>query len=649
MAEKHTLAVLIPCLNEEKGIASVVSEYRLAFPEARVLVVDNGSTDGTANAAQAAGAEVIREARRGKARAVATALNVIDEDLVLMVDGDGTYPAEGARLLFPLCEQGMDMATGLRTPEGAQAAVFRRFHRGGSALFHAAMHFVFGYAPGDLFSGLRLFSRRFYKNVPILFRGFELETELTIQAVEKGFRVAEAPVPFRERAEGTASKLRTVRDGIRILRMILVLFRDYRPFEFFGLVSALFFTAGLSAGFLPVREYFQTHLVGRFPLAILAAALMNLAVFSLLTGVMLESGPPSSSGGVADPAPQLPGMSPESSSGPRSGVVHILSQYLWPDDAPTGIYAEQFADALARSGVTVRLVGGTGTYRPGERPAPATPIERVAHRAGKRGHLLSTALEYESVRRAFASEITRSVSPGDVVVVTSAPPTTIGLIRQIHEKGARGVYWLQDFYPELIRGVVDFPRALRRRFSTAWRERLAQWDHVVKAAGNLGYHGANARVIRNWPTLDLGESRPFRPRTALYSGNLGWGHHLPSFLALCEKLRRRGVRDHGPGRRTRSRAPAGLDPGGAGAEAARRISSALTGMPRCISSRATRPSPRPSFRPSSGTLERRAARFSSPASRAGMEEERLAAEAADYRRHLPGPRRVRRRAGPGRA
>ena len=136
--------------------------------------------------------------------------------------------------------------------------MFRRFHRGGSALFRGAMRFAFGYAPGDLFSGLRLFSRRFYKNVPILFRGFELETELTIQAVEKGFSVGEAPVPFRERAKGSASKLRTVRERTgdpapdpRALP------RHHRPFEFFGLVSALFFTAGVAAGFLPVREYFQ--------------------------------------------------------------------------------------------------------------------------------------------------------------------------------------------------------------------------------------------------------------------------------------------------------------------------------------------------------------------------------------------------------
>ena len=149
---------------------------------------------------------------------------------------------------------------------------------------------MFHYEPGDLFSGLRLFSKRFYKNVPLLFRGFELETELTVQAVEKGFRLAEVAVPFRERALGSASKLRTVRDGVRILRLLFVLSRDYRPLVFFGVIALVFFAAGLAAGSLPVYEYYQTRLVGRFPLAILAAGLMNLSLFTLLTGVMLESG-----------------------------------------------------------------------------------------------------------------------------------------------------------------------------------------------------------------------------------------------------------------------------------------------------------------------------------------------------------------------
>ena len=327
-------------------------------------------------------------------------------------------------------------------------------------------------------------------------------------------------------------------------------------------------------------------------------------------------------------------MKPEPPPAPRPGVVHVLSQYLWPDDAPTGIYAEQLADAVAASGVRVRLVGGTGTYRAGERPAPATAIERVTHREGKRGRLISTALEYESVRRAFAAEIERSVSPGDVVVVTSAPPTTIGLIRQIHARGARGVYWLQDFYPELIRGVVDFPRPLRRRFAAAWAARLARWDLVVKAAGNLGYDGANARVIRNWPTLDLGAPRPFRPRTALYSGNLGWGHHLPSFLALCGKLRGEGfeitVQGDGPGL---ARLPDWIRSGPALKKPSDLVRAYWDAEVHLV---AGHPDLTTAVFPSKFWNARatgRAVLFSGLAG--AMEKEKAAAEESDYRRHLP--------------
>ncbi len=285
-----SVSVLIPCLNEEQAVADVVSEFRDAFPAARILVVDNGSVDETQIRARAAGAEVLLETRRGKGQAVSTAFSELDSDVVVMVDGDGSYPAEGARrLLEAFLADPVDMVTGIRTPS-QESRPFRPFHRLGSWLFAQAMRFVFSHSPRDLFSGLRLFSKRFYRNVPVLFRGFELETELTIQAVEKGFRLSEAPVPFRERAAGTSSKLRTLRDGFRILHLIFVLFRDYKPFFFFGAVSACFFLAGLTAGIVPIREYAATHMVGHFPLAILAAALMNLALFSLLTGVMLESG-----------------------------------------------------------------------------------------------------------------------------------------------------------------------------------------------------------------------------------------------------------------------------------------------------------------------------------------------------------------------
>ncbi len=285
-----SLAILIPCLDEEQGIASVVADYRREFPTARILVIDNGSSDSTAQRASDAGADVLREPRRGKGRAIATAFALLREDLVLMVDGDGSYPVEGARRLLDAYERDpADMTTGVRTADTSSVA-FRRFHRLGGAAFTAVFRLVFQYAPRDLFSGLRLFSNRFYKNVPVLFRGFELETELTVQAVEKGFRLAEVKVPFRQRAEGSTSKLRTVRDGLRILRLLFVLVRDYRPLLFFGTVAGMFFLAGLAAGSLPVYEYYRTRLVGRFPLAILAAGLMNLSLFTLLTGVMLESG-----------------------------------------------------------------------------------------------------------------------------------------------------------------------------------------------------------------------------------------------------------------------------------------------------------------------------------------------------------------------
>jgi glycosyltransferase involved in cell wall biosynthesis len=288
--ERRAVAVVIPCLDEELGVAAVVADFRRELPEARILVIDNGSRDRTVERARAAGAEVVAEPRRGKGRAIATAFGLLDEDIVIMVDGDGSYPAEGARILLESYRRDpVDMITGIRTTDRPETT-HRPLHLLGGSAFSLAFRLVFHHDPADLFSGLRLFSKRFYKNVPVLFRGFELETELTVQAVAKGFRHAEVPIPFRERAEGSFSKLRTVRDGARILRLMVVLARDYRPLLFFGTIAALFFLAGLAAGSLPIYDYLQTRMVGRFPLAILAASLMNLSLFTFLTGIMLESG-----------------------------------------------------------------------------------------------------------------------------------------------------------------------------------------------------------------------------------------------------------------------------------------------------------------------------------------------------------------------
>jgi glycosyltransferase involved in cell wall biosynthesis len=284
-----TLSILIPCLNEELSVASVVKEYAAAFPRAEILVVDNDSEDRTAEMARSAGAEVITERRRGKATAVASALSEIDTDVVLMVDGDGSYPAEGGLLLFEeYLRHPVDMVSGIRSAQQA-SQVFRPMHQWGMSIFAGVLESVFRYKPLDLFSGLRLFSRRFYKHVPVLSRGFELEIELTIQAVDKGFTMAETPVPFRSRAQGSESKLKTARDGWRILRLLLVLFRDYRPLEFFGGLALCTALTGLIAGSYPIMEYVRIGFVNRLPLAVLAASLMCIAVVIFFAGLLLES------------------------------------------------------------------------------------------------------------------------------------------------------------------------------------------------------------------------------------------------------------------------------------------------------------------------------------------------------------------------
>lgn len=231
--------------------------------------------------------------------------------------------------------------------------------------------------------------------------------------------------------------------------------------------------------------------------------------------------------------------------------IHLLTQYLWPDDAPTGIYAEHVADALTLAGRDAVLVGGRGRYRAGQRRAPASPVTRIDHYEGRRGDLWLTLREYLSVTHAFAAYIRREVRSGDTVVVVSAPPDTVRLAPLIQRRGARAIYWLQDYHPELVRGLWEYPRPLRAAFSLGWDRYLAHWDHVVKAAGNLGYDGRNAQVIRNWPTIELGAERPVVPSTALYSGNLGHGHDIDSFVEACRALVSSGfsltVRADGPG------------------------------------------------------------------------------------------------------
>ena len=197
------------------------------------------------------------------------------------------------------------------------------------------------------------------------------------------------------------------------------------------------------------------------------------------------------------------------------------------------------------------LVGGSGVYRPADRERPDVPIVRLKHFLGRRASLSSVAREYLSVERAFRRYIRARVEPGDLVVVTSAPPNSVRLAGAIRREGGTPIYWLQDYYPELVRGISD-PHPILRRLLARWFDsRLRRWSRVVKIGANLGYDGGNSVVIRNWPTVSFpGDVSP-RPKTALYSGNLGYGHCVSSFVSLCEELRGRGyavtVRGDGPG------------------------------------------------------------------------------------------------------
>jgi hypothetical protein len=223
-------------------------------------------------------------------------------------------------------------------------------------------------------------------------------------------------------------------------------------------------------------------------------------------------------------------------------TFHILTQYIWPDAAPTGLYAEHLATRLHEYGHDVRLVGGQGNYRILSRDRPPLPILHLRHYQGRRGNLAETFVEYASVTRAFAFYIDNFVRRGDVVVVTTAPPNTVQLAERIKRRGARAIYWLQDYYPELIRGIHEYPATLRRVFSCYWDRLLARWDRVVKIGSNLAGPSENSVVIRNWPTFSFENEVGPELGTALYSGNLGYGHDVDLLVAACKELRDAGYR-----------------------------------------------------------------------------------------------------------
>ena len=286
--EDKRVAVVVPCLNEALTLGAVLTDFRRELPDAELVVVDNASTDATAEVASAHGATVIRESRRGKGYAVRTAFQAVDADVYLLVDGDGTYPASEARgLLLPILNGEADVVIGGRLGH-VSGSDFHRLNRLGNHLFLAIVNLMFRTRVSDLLTGYRAMSRAFVKRSPILSRGFELETELTILALERDFRTIEIPVRLSNRPAGSHSKIRRLGDGLRILKAILVLLRDYRPLAFFGGIGLVTLVAGLVPGLFVTWEFTRTGAV-RIPTAVLAASLEVAGLTLILTGVMLTT------------------------------------------------------------------------------------------------------------------------------------------------------------------------------------------------------------------------------------------------------------------------------------------------------------------------------------------------------------------------
>ena len=288
MVQSRRIAVLIPCYNEAQSIGKVVSDFREVLPEAVIYVYDNNSTDDTAKVAAEAGAVVKKEPRQGKGNVVRRMFREIDADCYLMVDGDGTYPAEAARtLLQPVIDGEADMVIGDRLSTTYFSENKRPLHNSGNKLVRSLINWLWHVNIRDIMTGYRAFSKKFVKLMPVMSEGFEIETEMTIHALDKRFSIVEKPIEYSDRKEGS-SKLNTVKDGFKILRIIFSLFKNYRPMLFFGIQAALLFAVSLAL-FIPVLvEYLKIGLVPRFPTLITSGFLAIAGLLSLFTGLCLD-------------------------------------------------------------------------------------------------------------------------------------------------------------------------------------------------------------------------------------------------------------------------------------------------------------------------------------------------------------------------
>lgn len=284
------IAVLVPCYNEELTIEAVVKDFKKVIPEADIYVYDNNSKDNTAEIAKKAGAIVVPEYRQGKGHVVRSMFRDIEADCYIMVDGDDTYPAQDAYNVAKLVLEGKaDMAIGDRLSSTYFTENKRPFHNTGNKLVRALINKIFKSEVKDIMTGCRAFNRKFVKSFPVLSNGFEIETEMSIHALDKRFLIREVPIAYRDRPDGSESKLNTFQDGYRVLKTILKLYKDYKPLSFFGLISALLFIIG-GIMMMPVLSiYFKTGLVPRFPTLIVSIGLFVMSLLSLACGFILDT------------------------------------------------------------------------------------------------------------------------------------------------------------------------------------------------------------------------------------------------------------------------------------------------------------------------------------------------------------------------
>ncbi len=287
--EQYKIAILIPCYNEEKTIAKVIYDFKSELPNADIYVFDNNSTDHTVEKAIQAGAIVRHEKRQGKGNVVRSMFRCVDADLYVLVDGDGTYPADKVHeLIRPILTEDADMVIGSRLHSMSKSR-FKPLNRMGNRLFLFLLKAIFDVQITDLLSGYRAFSRRVVKSLPLLSRGFEIETELTVKCLERDYKIVEVPVTLSPRAEGSSSKIKILSDGLLIFNTIFALFRDYKPLTAFGMLGIILVICGLIPGIVVISEFIATSYISRVPSAILAVGLVLSGLLVAFIGLVLHT------------------------------------------------------------------------------------------------------------------------------------------------------------------------------------------------------------------------------------------------------------------------------------------------------------------------------------------------------------------------